>query len=98
MSKARVRRRILSSRVLPALLVSPGGRLFVVNLAEATMGAILKDSGVAGPREEKVAMLARLSNCSNVVNSSARVIPTVTMFLAVCGGGIWMALRGRLGS
>src|SRR6267142_3011887 len=58
------------------------------------IGAILRDSGVAGPRDEKVAMFARLSDSAKgcKVISSERVAPTVTMFLAVEGGGIWIGL------
>src|SRR6267142_1994928 len=62
-----------------------------------TIGAVLKDSLVAGPRDEKVAMFAKLSNCANWVYSSARVIPTVTMFFAVMGGGIWIGFLGSGG-
>src|SRR5437762_2587023 len=37
-------------------------------------------------------MFARLSKSLKNVSSSARVTPTVMMFLAVIGGGIWMFL------
>src|SRR6267143_495559 len=63
----------------------------------ARIGAFLKDSLVAGPRDEKVAILARLSNCSKVVYWSERVIPTATMFFAVMGGGIWIGFLGSAG-
>src|SRR5262245_25031444 len=62
-----------------------------------TIGCMRSDSFVAGPREEKVAMFDRLSNCSKVVNSSERVIPTATMFFAVMGGGIWIGFFGSAG-
>src|SRR6266850_3062691 len=82
------------SRLLKAAIEAasnPGIR----SLPGATMiGAILRDSGVAGPRDEKVAMFARLSDSAKgcKVISSERVAPTVTMFLAVEGGGIWIGL------
>ena len=50
-SKARVRRRILSSTVLPVVAAdSPGVRMLVVNLAEATRAALTKAPETFGVR------------------------------------------------
>src|SRR6266581_6203690 len=78
-----------SSRLLKAAIDAASNELPIRSLPGATtIGAILRDSGVAGPRDEKVAMFARLSKFEKRVNSSERVIPTTTMFLAVEGGAI----------
>src|SRR6266568_4935187 len=62
-----------------------------------TIGAMRSDSGLAGPRDEKVAWFAWQSLLPNTVKQSERLTPTEIRFFAVDGGGIWTGCGTKVG-
>src|SRR3989441_4432750 len=88
----------LSSSLLRNTAIEAVEKLGIRSLPGAkTMGAMRRDSGVAGPRDEKVTWLAWQSLSPKNVKQSERLVPTEMRFFAVDGGATWIGL-GKFGS
>src|SRR6266568_9073782 len=83
---------LLSSSRLRNTAIEAVSKLFPIRSLPGakTIGAMRSDSGLAGPRDEKVAWLDWQSLLPNTVKQSERLTPTEIRFFAVDGGGIWI--------